>query len=45
MRTFGHLPRRNEIAEVGGFQFKVLNAGTRQIHLLRLNLQPGNAGR
>lgn len=45
MRTFGHLPRRNEIAEVGGFQFKVLNADSRQIHLLRLNLQPGNAGR
>ena len=45
MRTFGHLPRRTEIAEVGGFQFKVLNADSRQIHLLRLNLQPGNAGR
>ncbi len=45
MRTFGHLPRRNEIAEVGGFQFKVLNADSRQIHLLRLNLQPDSTGR
>ncbi len=44
MQTFGHLPRRNEIAEVGGFQFKVLNADSRQIHLLRLNLRPDETG-
>ena len=38
MQSFGHLPRRNEIAEIAGFQFKVLNADSRQIHLLRLCL-------
>lgn len=40
MQTFGHLPRRNEVADVAGFHFKVLNADSRQIHLLRLNLAP-----
>ena len=44
MQTFGHLPRRNEIAEIEGFHFKVLNADSRQIHLLRLNLDPGASG-
>lgn len=44
MQAFGYLPRRNEIAEVEGFQFKVLNADSRQIHLLRLNLDPGASG-
>lgn len=36
MRTFGHLPKRNEVAEVSGYQFRVLYADDRQIHLLRL---------
>ncbi len=36
MKTFGHLPRRNEVATIDGFQFKVLNADKRQIHLLRI---------
>ncbi len=44
MQAFGHLPRRNEVAEIEGFQFKVLNADSRQIHLLRLNLDPGTSG-
>jgi magnesium and cobalt transporter len=44
MQAFGHLPRRNEVAEIEGFQFKVLNADSRQIHLLRLNLDPGASG-
>ena len=44
MQAFGYLPRRNEIAEIEGFQFKVLNADSRQIHLLRLNLDPGASG-
>ena len=41
MQAFGHLPRRNEIAEIDGFHFKVLHADSRQVHLLRLNLDPG----
>lgn len=44
MQKFGHLPRRNEVAEIDGFHFKVLNADSRQIHLLRLNLDLGSSG-
>ena len=44
MQAFGHLPRRNEVAEIDGFQFKVLHADSRQVHLLRLNLDPGASG-
>lgn len=38
LQRFGHLPRRNEIATINGFQFKVLNADNRQIHLLRMTV-------
>ena len=37
LKQFGHLPRRNEVATVNGFQFKVLNADSRQVHLLRMS--------
>jgi magnesium and cobalt transporter len=33
---FGHLPQRDEKAEISGFQFKVLNADQRRIKLLQL---------
>lgn len=36
MKQFGHLPRRNEMASLGNFRFRVLNADNRQIHLLRM---------
>jgi magnesium and cobalt transporter len=36
LQKFGHLPRRNEVTTVEGFQFKVLNADNRQVHLLRM---------
>ncbi len=36
MRTFGHLPLRNEVTEIDGYEFRVLYADSRQIHLLRL---------
>lgn len=36
MSAFGHLPKRNETTELGGFRFRVLNADSRRIHLLRL---------
>ena|SRR6218665_1579492 len=36
MSAFGHLPKRNEIAEIGDFRFRVLSADSRRIHLLRL---------
>jgi len=34
--AFGHLPKRNETIEIGDFRFRVLNADSRRIHLLRL---------
>ncbi|MBD7976021.1 MULTISPECIES: HlyC/CorC family transporter [Pseudomonas] len=36
MHAFGHLPKRNEVATIGGYRFRVLNANSRRIHLLRL---------
>lgn len=36
LQKFGHLPHRNEVATVDGFEFKVLNADNRQVHLLRM---------
>ena len=38
MQEFGHLPKRNEVAQVDNFQFRVLYADNRQIHLVRLTL-------
>lgn len=40
MQTFGHLPKRNEVAEIDNFLFRVLYADNRQIHLLRLTVNP-----
>ncbi|MCY1420054.1 Magnesium and cobalt efflux protein CorC [compost metagenome] len=36
MSAFGHLPKRNEVIELGDFRCRVLNADSRRIHLLRL---------
>jgi magnesium and cobalt transporter len=38
MHTLGHLPRRNEVAVIGDFSFRVVNADKRQIHMLRVTL-------
>ncbi|WP_439134243.1 HlyC/CorC family transporter [Pseudomaricurvus sp.] len=38
MRAFGHLPQRNEVADIDGYQFRVLYADNRQIHLVRLSI-------
>ncbi|MDH4561372.1 HlyC/CorC family transporter [Pseudomonas sp. BN411] len=37
MGAFGHLPKRNETTQIGEFRFRVLNADSRRIHLLRLS--------
>ncbi|WP_134562939.1 HlyC/CorC family transporter [Pseudomonas aeruginosa] len=37
MSAFGHLPKRNEVVELGEFRFRVLNADSRCVHLLRLS--------
>ena len=36
MQAFGHMPSRNEVTEIEGFEFKVINADQRKIHSLRL---------
>ena len=36
MSAFGHLPKRNETTEIGPYRFRILNADSRRIHLLRL---------
>ncbi|WP_437882735.1 HlyC/CorC family transporter [Pseudomonas sp. LRF_L74] len=36
MSAFGHLPKRNEVTEIGEYRFRVLNADSRRVHLLRL---------
>lgn len=36
MDAFGHLPKRNEVTDIGEFSFRVLNADSRRVHLLRL---------
>src|SRR5213595_1743153 len=33
MSAFGHLPKRNEITEIGTYRFRILNADSRRIHL------------
>jgi len=39
MREFGHLPKRGEVVEIEGFQFKVLHSDSRRLHLLQLIMQ------
>ena len=36
LKSFGYLPSRNEVARLDDFEFKVVNADNRQIHLLRM---------
>jgi magnesium and cobalt transporter len=36
MSAFGHLPKRNEIIEIGDFRIRVVSADSRRVHLLRL---------
>ncbi|WP_269617841.1 HlyC/CorC family transporter [Zhongshania sp. BJYM1] len=36
LKAFGHLPSRNEITRLEDYEFKVVNADNRQIHLLRM---------
>jgi len=36
MSSLGHLPKRGEMVELGGFQFRILRADSRRIYLLRV---------
>jgi magnesium and cobalt transporter len=38
LQQLGHLPRRNEVAQINGFEFKVLSADNRQVHMLRMKV-------
>lgn len=41
MNGFGHMPKRGETLDLGGFHFKVLRASNRQIYLLQVSrLEP-----
>ncbi len=40
LRNLGHLPQRGEVTTIENYQFKVLNADSRQIHLLRVSPLP-----
>ena len=37
MNALGHMPKRGETVVLGEFQFKVLRASSRRIHLLEVN--------
>ena len=34
--AFGHLPKRNEVTEIGGYRFRILTADSQNVHLLRM---------
>jgi len=40
IHAFGHLPKRGEKTEFGGFRFKVLRADSRRLHLLEVMRRP-----
>ncbi|WP_372592412.1 HlyC/CorC family transporter [Guyparkeria sp.] len=45
--TLGHLPRRGEVARLGSYEFKVLGADRRRLHLLlvtKLDFEPTEEG-
>jgi magnesium and cobalt transporter len=43
VNAFGHLPRRGESVEIGGFRFSVMRADSRRVHLLSIaRLEPGS---
>ena len=41
LNAFGHVPKRGELLEFGGFMVKILRADKRRIHLMRMiRLEP-----
>jgi magnesium and cobalt transporter len=40
VNQFGHLPARDELVAIGGFEFKVLRADNRRVHLLEMRILP-----
>ena len=43
VNAFGHLPKRGESVEIGGFRFTVMRADSRRVHLVSIErLEPGS---
>ena len=42
-QTFGHIPQRGETLTIGRFEFEIVHADSRRVHLLRVNPVPDNA--
>jgi magnesium and cobalt transporter len=40
IHRFGRVPKRGEVATIGGFKFQVLRADSRQVHILRVERLP-----
>jgi magnesium and cobalt transporter len=36
IQAFGHMPTRNEVTQIGEYEFKVINADQRKMHSLRM---------
>lgn len=36
IQAFGHMPMRNEVTQIGDYEFKVINADQRKMHSLRM---------
>jgi len=43
IHRFGRVPKRGEVALIGGFRFVVLRADSRQVHILRVERTPAAA--
>ena len=43
-KAIGRMPKRDETIDIGQFRFKVLRADSRRIHLLMVQLLPGDDG-
>lgn len=43
MNSFGHVPKRDEVAVIGEWQFRVMRADKRRVHLLKVMRLPAQA--
>ena len=40
MQAFGHMPKRGESIVIGGYEFKILRADNRRVHMLAMTVLP-----
>ena len=43
MNSFGHVPKRDEVVVLGEWQFRVMRADKRRVHLLKVMRLPAQA--